>query len=65
MVIPGSGVICKRGALPGAVIPAKAGIYPAGHWKRACGGLDSRFRGNDQGFEREPILNDTNTGIPT
>jgi hypothetical protein len=36
--------------LPGAVIPAKAGIYFASHRKCAAG-LDSRLRGNDQCFE--------------
>ena len=50
------------------VIPAKAGIYSANPWKCAVVGLDSRFRGNDQGFrgndrriERIPIPNDTRT----
>ena len=46
-----SGVICEIRALPCAVIPAKAGIYSASHWKCAANGLDSRFRGNDQCFE--------------
>ena len=56
-----TGVICETRALPGAVIPAKAGIYSASHWKWAADGLDSRFRGNDQCFERDPIPNDTST----
>jgi hypothetical protein len=59
--IPGSGVICETQALPGAVIPAKAGIYSASPWKCAAEGLDSRFRGNDHCFERGPIPNDTTT----
>jgi hypothetical protein len=41
--------------LPGRVIPAKAGIYSASHGKFAADGLDSRFRGNDQCFVRDPI----------
>jgi hypothetical protein len=57
----GTGVICETRKLPGAVIPAKAGIYSASHWKCAADGLDSRFRGNDQCFERNPIPNDTST----
>jgi hypothetical protein len=57
----GTGVICEIRALPGAVIPAKAGIYSASHWKGAAAGLDSRFRGNDQCFEMDPIPNDTTT----
>jgi hypothetical protein len=43
------------------VIPAKAGIYPANLWKCAVVGLDSRFRGNDRGLERNPIPNDPST----
>ncbi len=58
---PGTGVICEAGALPGAVIPAKAGIHSASHWKCAADGLDSRLRGNDRCFERGPIPNDTTT----
>jgi hypothetical protein len=65
MVIPGGGVICETRALPCAVIPAKAGIYSASHWKCAADGLDSRFRGNDQCFEGDPIPDDTTTVIPT
>src|SRR5437016_1012265 len=42
----------------GAVIPAKAGIHSASHWKCTAEGLDSRFRGNDRCFERDPIPND-------
>ena len=56
-----TGVICETRALPGAVIPAKAGIYSASHWKWAADGLDSRLRGNDQCFQRDPIPNDTST----
>ncbi len=44
---PGTGVICERRALSGAVIPAKAGIHSPGRWKCAALGLDSRLRGND------------------
>ena len=57
----GSGVICETQTLPGAVIPAKAGIYSASHRKCAAEGLDSRFHGNDHCFERDPIPNDTTT----
>jgi hypothetical protein len=57
----GGGVICETRALPGAVIPAKAGIHPASRRKCAFKGLDSRFRGNDRGFERNPFPNDTTT----
>jgi hypothetical protein len=57
----GSGVICENRALRGAAIPAKTGIYSASHWKRAADGLDSRFRGNDQCSECDPIPNDTTT----
>ena len=59
----GSRVICETRALPGAVIPAKAGIYSASHWKCAADGLDSRFRGNDECFDRGPIPNGTSTGF--
>jgi len=34
--------ICETRAFPGAVIPAKAGIYSASHWKCVADGLDSR-----------------------
>ena len=43
------------------VIPAKAGIYSASHWKCATDGLDSRFRGNDCTWERHCLANDTTT----
>jgi hypothetical protein len=59
----GTGVICETRALPGAVIPAKAGIYSASHWECAADRLDSRFRGNDQCFEGDPIPNDASTLI--
>src|ERR1019366_3241357 len=59
----GTGVTCQTRALPGAVIPAKAGIYSASHWKCAADGLDSRFRGNDECFDRGPIPNGTSTGF--
>jgi hypothetical protein len=53
----------------GTVIPAKAGIHSAGHWKYDDDGLDSRppgfaedrLRGNDRRIERNPIPNDTTT----
>jgi hypothetical protein len=64
----GTGVICETWALQAAVIPAKApvipakaGIHPANLRKCAVEGLDSRFRGNDWRFERDPIPNDTTT----
>ena len=57
----GTGVICETRARPSAVIPAKAGIYSASQWKCGVDGLDSRFRGNDHFFERDPIPNDTTT----
>jgi hypothetical protein len=60
----GTGVICETRALPGAVIPAKAGIYSASHWKCAADGLDSRFRGNDQCLGRAPNPNGTTTTLP-
>ncbi|MGD1156324.1 MAG: hypothetical protein ABSA41_10890 [Terriglobia bacterium] len=56
-----TGGICETRALPGAVIPAEAGIYSASHWKCSAQGLDSRVRGNDQCFERDPIPHDTST----
>ncbi|PYV34300.1 MAG: hypothetical protein DMG22_06530 [Acidobacteria bacterium] len=59
--LAGDGVICETRALPGAVIPAKAGIYCASHWKCAAEGMDSRFRGNDRSLEGDPIPNDTTT----
>jgi len=55
------GVICEIRALPGAVIPAKAGIHSANDCKYDAAGLDSRFRGNDQCFEGNPIPNETRT----
>jgi len=57
----GRGVICETGALQAAVIPAKAGIHSANLGKCAVHGLDSRFRGNDRGFVRDEIPNDTTT----
>ena len=45
-----------------AVIPAIAGIHSANLRKFAVYGLDSRFRGNDWRFERDPTPNDTTTG---
>ena len=54
-----TGVICETWALEAAVIPAKAGIYSANLPQCAVDGLDSRFRGNDRRFEKDPIPNDT------
>ncbi|PYV33721.1 MAG: hypothetical protein DMG22_08875 [Acidobacteria bacterium] len=43
----GGGVICDKRALPGAVIPAEAGIQSvASAFPMPCA-VDSRFRGND------------------
>jgi len=61
----GTDVICETWALQAAVIPAKAGIHSANLQKSAVDGLDSRFRGNDRRFERDPIPNDTTTGKRT
>ena len=52
-------VICSAWAPLVAVIPAKAGIHSANLRKCAVEGLDSRFRGNDLCFEREPMRNNT------
>ena len=38
-----------------------AGIYSASHWKCATDELESRWRGNDQYFERDHIRIDTST----
>jgi hypothetical protein len=50
-------------SLEAAVIPAKAGIYPANLRKCPGGGLDSRFRGNDGRFGSDPIPNDSKTEL--
>ena len=50
-VVPSS---ARPWTLPGAVIPAKAGIHFARRWNCAAEGLDSRFRGNDFYFDTEP-----------
>ena len=60
----GSGVIRETSALHAVVIPAKAGIHSASHWKHAADGLDSRLRGNDRWFVGEVIPNDATTRIP-
>src|SRR5208337_4116746 len=52
---------CDSWASQAAVIPAKAGIHLANLPKCAADRLDSRFRGNDRGFERDPIPNDATT----
>ena len=54
----GSDVICTIQGLPNTVIPAQAGIYTLSGWKYAGGELDSRLRGNDPCFKRDPIPND-------
>jgi hypothetical protein len=61
------GVICETRALPGAAIPAEAGIHYTSHWKCTADGLDSRLRGNDRCFKSDPIANNTttrSTGVP-
>ena len=58
------GVIFKARALPGAVIPAKAGIHAENNSQFAAHGLDPRLRGNDRlrtSFEGDPFRNDTAT----
>src|SRR5438552_18455971 len=46
-------------ALRGAVVPAKAGIQTVhSAFPKACE-VDSRLRGNERRFEREPMPNDT------
>ena len=67
------------GVIWSAVIPAKAGIHAATMALRLCTSpsglellgskeselpLDSRFRGNDCGFERPCLANDTSTQNP-
>jgi hypothetical protein len=61
----GTCVIFETRAVPGEVIPAKAGIYSPSHRKCAADGLDSRFRGNDQCFKRDPIPNDNSIPHPS
>jgi len=56
-------VICETRTLMRTVIPAKAGIHSASHWKYAAEGLDScspafaedRLRGNDWRFASLPV----------
>jgi hypothetical protein len=55
----GQWVSCETWVLQFAVIPAKAGIYSAILARCAVFRLDSRFRGNDQCFEKDPTLRDT------
>jgi hypothetical protein len=45
------------------VIPAKAGIQSSDSLFLKTRGVDSRFRGNDCGFERSSLANDTRTEI--
>ena len=62
MKAPGTGVICETWALEAVVIPAKAGIYLGKPSEMRCQrALDSRFRGNDRRFEKDPIPSDTTT----
>jgi hypothetical protein len=55
-----------RALLIGSSAPMQSGQAPpgiqtvGGRFPMACG-VDSRFRGNDQCFERDPIPNDTTT----
>jgi hypothetical protein len=57
----GAGVIWNGIPYEPPVIPAKAGIHWANPWKCADYGLDSRFRGNDDGLERPFLANGTTT----
>src|SRR6266699_1567185 len=54
-------VIWNRIPFETPVIPAKAGIYCASHFKCVDVDLDSRFRGNDCTWERPWPSNDTST----
>ena len=55
----GSGVIWDCIPYEPPVIPAKAGIQSVDRaFPRVCG-VDSRFRGNDDGLERPCLANDT------
>ena len=58
----GGGVIWNRIPFETQVIPAKAGIQLVVGAFPMAWGVDSRFRGNDRSFERDPMRNDTNTG---
>jgi hypothetical protein len=53
----GAGDICGTWTLQVPVIPAKAGIHRENLPKSIVDGLDSRFRGNDPGFQRNPNPN--------
>jgi hypothetical protein len=60
-VARGTGVIWNGDPLEPPVIPAKAGIHSLdGALPKVCE-VDSRFRGNDCGFERPCLANDTST----
>lgn len=59
--IVGSGATCEARALPGAGIPAKAGIYSASHWRCVADGRDPHLRGNNQRLEADYIPDDTTT----
>ena len=57
----GTGVIWNGGPLEPRVIPAKAGIQSDDSTFAKVCGVDSRFCGNDCGFERPCLANDTST----
>jgi hypothetical protein len=60
---PGGRVTCEAWAFQVGVIPANSGIQSSGNaFSTACG-VDSRFRGNDRRFEKDPIPNDTTTAL--
>ncbi|PYV16538.1 MAG: hypothetical protein DMG21_11470 [Acidobacteria bacterium] len=58
------GVIFQTWALQAAVIPAKAGIQSVHNAFPKTWEVDSRIRGNDGGFERDRIPNDTSIMKP-
>ena len=58
----GSGVIWNGIPFHTQVIPAKAGIHSQNLRRCAVYGVDSRFRGNDCGFECACLSNGTSTG---
>ena len=59
----GGGVIWDGIPFETPVIPAKAGIQSVDSaFPRVCR-VDSRFRGNDCGFERPCLANDTSTAL--
>ena len=58
---PGSGLIWNGIPYEPPVIPAKAGIQSVDSAFRKVRGMDSRLRGNDEGFEYSCRANDTTT----